>query len=238
MQNTAVLENLYDDWTRENIYPSYTSEEYFRALKICKALNIPGKTVLDVGCGPGFISRRMKEMGHTIHGLDLSSEAIKEALRLGNIDHGVAGDVTRTDFEAQQFDVVVFWGILMLLLDVRPALKEAHRILKPGGSFLVGAPHARNPYKKFHFPRPKILDIWIDGKPNVPRRALTEAILQEEGNTWFRWETPEFYNMFTTHPDWKINQAHRIARLLFGSIRKITQAPWTGNFMALAGTKV
>ena len=40
-----------------------------------------GATVLDVGCGTGFLAMRMADLGHTAVGIDLSEEMLAEAQR-------------------------------------------------------------------------------------------------------------------------------------------------------------
>ena len=95
--------------------------------------------VLDVGCGPGRFTCALAEAGFTVTGLDAYAALVgaarekRRALHLANLDFR-RGDLTRGNtFRDGAFDQVVS----LHALSVHPApdrlLREAHRVLKPGG---------------------------------------------------------------------------------------------------------
>jgi hypothetical protein len=81
------------------------------------------------------------------------------------------------------------------------------------------------------------VDIFIEGKKNIDRRALTPQLIRSVKPELFAFNKPYFHSMFTLHPNKFINAVHSVARLTFDGIRLITKAPWTGNFMSLSGIK-
>lgn len=103
----------------------------------------PGMRLLDVGCGPGSITRGFAERltpGEVI-GLDASPGVLEIAREDGaargltNL-HYQQGSVYALPFPAESFDVVFAHQLLQHLSDPLAALREMTRVLRPGG--LVG----------------------------------------------------------------------------------------------------
>jgi ubiquinone/menaquinone biosynthesis C-methylase UbiE len=104
----------------------------------------PGDRVLDVGCGPGYLTRlaaRAVAPGGTVLGVDASASVIEYARRVtsaGNCAFEV-GLAERLDAADESFDVVV--SSLMvhhLPAELRPAaVAEMARVLRPGGRLLI-----------------------------------------------------------------------------------------------------
>jgi ubiquinone/menaquinone biosynthesis C-methylase UbiE len=104
----------------------------------------PGDRILDVGCGPGYLTRLSADAvapGGTAVGLDASPNAITYAQRLTQQDNcsfqvGLAESLDAPD---GSFDVVVSsLAIHHLPEDLRPqALQEMFRVLRPGGRLLI-----------------------------------------------------------------------------------------------------
>lgn len=99
-----------------------------------------GGPVADVGCGPGYVTRHLHDLGVDAFGIDLSSEMIAIAQRdhpdlrfevgtmtdLDLADHSVAG-------------VIAFWSVIHIPDEVVPTVfAEFGRVLRPGGPVLVG----------------------------------------------------------------------------------------------------
>ena len=101
-----------------------------------------GARVLDIGSGPGTITidlARLVAPGSVI-GVDVSTEAVEEALGLA-VDNGIGnvsftvGDAHALDFASDTFDVVHAHQMLHHVADPVAVLREARRVLKPGGIF-------------------------------------------------------------------------------------------------------
>jgi len=104
----------------------------------------PGHRVLDIGCGTGYLTRRLAAAtdGGTVLGLDPSAAVLDRARRITpepNCTYavGVAESLTAAD---DSFDVVASCLMLHHLPeDLRPrALAEMRRVLRPGGRLLIG----------------------------------------------------------------------------------------------------
>lgn len=96
--------------------------------------------VLDVGCGPGTITCGFAQYASegTITGVDFSGEVIDQARGeaaqrgISNIQFQVAS-AHDLPFEADSFDIVHCHALLVHLPDAAAAVKEMHRVCKPGG---------------------------------------------------------------------------------------------------------
>jgi SAM-dependent methyltransferase len=90
------------------------------------------RRVLEVGCGPGELSARIRdELGADVVAVDSSPRMVELARRRG-LDARV-GDVQELEFAAGSFDCAVAAWMLYHVPDVDRALAELARVLVPGG---------------------------------------------------------------------------------------------------------
>ena len=76
---------------------------------------VAGKRVLDIGCGAGRWSRRLRDLGATVTAVDYSKEAIARAReRIPRVDFVVA-DLVNDDLGSGRYDVVLSATVLALL---------------------------------------------------------------------------------------------------------------------------
>ncbi len=99
-----------------------------------------GKTVLDLGCGGGFMSEALARKGALVVGVDPSGPAIEAAQDHARheglaIDYRV-GSGERIPLESASTDCVVCVDVLEHVENVDTVLDEIRRVLKPGGLFL------------------------------------------------------------------------------------------------------
>lgn len=93
-----------------------------------------GKRVLEVGCGDGALLTEFARRGAArIIGIDLCPTHTTE----GRTVTVMRMDVCNLEFEDQCFDYVFSVATLEHVNDVPRALREIHRVLKPGGEFFT-----------------------------------------------------------------------------------------------------
>jgi SAM-dependent methyltransferase len=98
----------------------------------------PRGTTLDVGCGEGRVGLRLQEAGHRVLGVELSPTLAAQARERHEV---VEADAADLPFEDAAFPLVVSFNSLMDMDDAAGAIREAARVLEPGGRFCAAIVH-------------------------------------------------------------------------------------------------
>lgn len=143
----------------------------------------PGMRVLDIGCGPGSITVGLANhvgAAGTVVGIDNSEETVAAA----TVTHAAVANLTfetasayDLPFANETFDAVYGHQVLQHLADPIAALREARRVLRPGG--LIGVRDA-DYGTMTHHPRYPEIKSWLKlyhlvarangGEPDAGRR--------------------------------------------------------------------
>ena len=154
----------------------------------------PPGVVLDVGGGPGRYACWLAELGYDVHLIDPVVKHIEQAREasgaqpLHPLASATVGDARSLDFGDDSADAVLLMGPLYHLTDRSDrlsALREAHRVLKPGGVVIAKA------INRFASLLDGLIESYIDD-PNfvsILRRDLEEG--QHRG-------VPDDFGYFTT----------------------------------------
>lgn len=117
----------------------------------------PGGRLLDVGCSNGAYLAAMREEGWDVEGVEFDRDAVEYARQTRNLK------VTQGEVEeglgqlaSASFDVVTMWHVLEHSFDPAGALRQIHRVLKPGGRLMLEVPNYASPsvsvFKRYWFP--------------------------------------------------------------------------------------
>lgn len=100
---------------------------------------LPGKRVLDVGCGGGILSDSMARKGAHVMGIDLSTKALRVAslhaleTETPNLQFREVSVEALADEQAASFDVVTCMEMLEHVPDPTSVVRACARLVKPGG---------------------------------------------------------------------------------------------------------
>jgi SAM-dependent methyltransferase len=114
--------------------------------------------LLDVGCAMGDFLALARNEGFEVTGVEVASSAADYVRReLGIEVHNC--DLSTAGLPASSFDIITLWDVIEHLSDPHPTVREAFRLLRPGGVLLAstgdaGALYARIMRKYWHLLTP------------------------------------------------------------------------------------
>ena len=139
--------------------------------------DVSGSTVLDAGCGTGYLSRKLHARGAKVIGIDFSEEMIRIARsKLAAIDFRVDSCSELKTVQDESVDLIVANYVLMDTPDLMGTMRAFFRVLRSGGSVVVVFSH-----------------------PCFPAGRATVA---DDGAVSYRWPFPYFQQQKCIDPPW------------------------------------
>lgn len=113
--------------------------------------DVRGRRVLEIGCGRGEMACHLAARAtapRTMVAADFAQSAVR--LGRGRDDAGrvrwLVADIQRVPFDDRAFDTVISCETIEHVTDPVAALRELHRVLRPGGRLLVTTPNYLGPF--------------------------------------------------------------------------------------------
>lgn len=104
-----------------------------------------GETVLDLGSGPGFdcfLAANKVGLRGKVIGVDMTAQMIEKASQnaekggYSNVEFRL-GEIEHLPVEDNSIDVIISNCVINLSPEKKKVFKEAHRVLRPGGRFII-----------------------------------------------------------------------------------------------------
>lgn len=134
----------------DSIRGLYIKEEKVEAEMQSMLGNAPIDLLLDLGTGTGRILELFANQFKSAIGVDINHEMLRHArarldrqhLKSCELRHG---DITKLDFKNAMADTIIMHQVLHFMIEPKTLIKEAARLLKPGGKLLIVdfAPHTQ-----------------------------------------------------------------------------------------------
>jgi ubiquinone/menaquinone biosynthesis C-methylase UbiE len=136
----VVMEGRLADWYAKTTGAALAGFEA-DARRIATRLPARGR-VLEIAPGPGYLAIALAKLGDfEIVGLDISRSFVRiaseNAAKAGVAVEFTHGDVSEMAFPSDKFDFIVCRAAFKNFADPLGALRETHRVLKPGGEALI-----------------------------------------------------------------------------------------------------
>jgi 2-polyprenyl-6-hydroxyphenyl methylase/3-demethylubiquinone-9 3-methyltransferase len=142
-----------NSWRR----PAYVKLDFYEQFEVIRdsILGSVGKSpaetrILEVGCGPGYLSLELARSGFQVTGLDLSTQCISVAEKFAKQDPWISQrgslNYLADDFYSspelvdESFDIVVFLSALHHFPDQYKTIQRAKNLLKPNGLIIAHEP--------------------------------------------------------------------------------------------------
>lgn len=130
----------------------------------------PGERILDLGCGTGDLAAEISARGAEVTGADASPEMVARAAGKYPRLRFVIADARSLELDVGSFDAVFSNAALHWVKEASRAIREVHRVLRPGGRFVA--------------------ELGGRGNVRTVERALEEALAEigvsaAERNPWY-----------------------------------------------------
>jgi SAM-dependent methyltransferase len=153
--STAQIYNAAaEQWRRTA--PVLLSDYTARPFLLNWAGSLQESSVLDLGCGEGYVARQLVERGaRKLFGVDVSAEMIERARQAGDADGRLryeVGSAMQTWVEPGSIDLgmAVFLFNYLTVDEMQVVMKQVFTALRPGGRFVFSVPHPALAFSRPH----------------------------------------------------------------------------------------
>ncbi len=185
-------EKNWDDISMQEIMEIFEYERVKKQMELfLRVLPKQGK-IIEGGCGMAPYLIRLRQLGYDVEGIDYNEGPVKKVLSFDPSLPVKVGDVTAIPYPDAYFSGYISLGVIEHFTEgPQKAIREAHRVLKKDGVFMLMVPRnhlfmrltaparflKRNAFLRKVFNKPPDTHYW----EQYFRRAELKKLLEEEG---------------------------------------------------------
>lgn len=155
----------------------------------------PDQRVLELGTGPGTVTRILHAKGCKVTGVEMDPDTLATCAPFceRTLQANLEDPLWASPLAGETFDAIICADVLEHLRDPRPLLNQLHGFLKPGGSVLMSLPNASHLTVvasllggRFPYQKNGLLDhthLKFYGREDL------DTLLRECGLLWQHWHT-------------------------------------------------
>ena len=114
-----------------------------RLALIQRHVPLGGARILDIGCGIGTYVRKLSEYSSRVYGIDIAFDRVRKGT-LGGLAVAIS---ERLPFADDAFDMVLLNEVIEHVDDDAQTLRDACRVVRPGGHIVIYAPNRWFPFE-------------------------------------------------------------------------------------------
>ncbi len=140
---TQATPEFWDgQWKRESVEQRLKSGKTHHFIKALTQKYVPPDgTILEGGCGTGEVVSCLRQWGYDASGVDFAEKTIRAVKEIDLTLPLFVEDVRHTHFASETFDAYWSLGVIEHFWNgYDDIVKEAHRVLKPGGILFLSFP--------------------------------------------------------------------------------------------------
>jgi SAM-dependent methyltransferase len=129
-----------ENWVRWARTPGHDAYWYYRDA-FFELVPAPGAGTIELGCGEGRVARDLAERGHRVVGVEPARTLVRHARSADPGGSYLVADGAAVPCASGAFDLVVAYNSLQVVADMRNTVREAARLLRPGGHLCATVSH-------------------------------------------------------------------------------------------------
>lgn len=237
-----------DIWSKASVEIELTAADYARSRETMEMylpyLSKDG-VILEAGCGLGAILIKLREKGYRVIGLDYAENALRTARDYDPSLVLHVGDVHALPYPDNSLHGYLSFGVLEHFEHgMGPALREAHRVLAPGGILVLTIPYPNLVHKLVHWKRRMQHQSQLTDDEFYESAYTQHDLIRESKKAGFSIEMVRptshsftFWGLGGPFQGKGYYETTRLAELL-GALSRVVM-PWSFNFTTmLIGRKV
>ncbi len=171
--STRSWDNAADAWV-EHADSSVYQKQFLQPRMLALVGDVRGRRLLDLGCGEGAYARELAGRGARVTGIDGSRRLIDAARQRtkdagADIDYHCLNANALDGISEGAFDLIVASMVMMNVEDYPGTMREAHRVLAPGGAICISITHPC-------FSAP--VSDWVGGKGRRPQHFAVDRYFE------------------------------------------------------------